>query len=96
MFKRRGEVVKVGDLFEKYKKTLIAPQKTVETEALRVIGELVGIKLKEDQLSYTVSSKILYIQASSLIKQEIVFKKEEILTELKRCLGIKNSPQNIL
>ncbi|MEZ4103873.1 MAG: hypothetical protein R3B60_01150 [Candidatus Paceibacterota bacterium] len=96
MAKRRGEIVKVGTLFEKYKNTLIAPQKTVETEALRVIGEMVGIKLNEDQVSYTVSAKILYINSSSLVKQEIVFHKEKILSELVKNLGQKNSPQNIL
>lgn len=96
MFKRRGEIIAVRDLFEKYRKTLQAPQKTVELEAIRVIGELAGLTLKEDQLEYVVSSRVLSIKAPSLLKQEIKLKQAEILTELKKRLGAKSSPNTIL
>ncbi len=96
MAKRRGEIVAVRDLFEKYRKTLQAPQKTVEIESIRVVGELFNVKLTEQQVKYTVATKTLYISASSLIKQELKFQHEVILKELKKRLGLKNSPQCIL
>jgi hypothetical protein len=96
MLKRRGEIVAVKDLFEKYRKTLQAPQKTVEVEAIRVIGELTHITLKEHQVLYTVSSRVLAINAPSLMKQEIKMKQAEVLSELKKRLGVKNSPQTVL
>jgi hypothetical protein len=96
MFKRRGEIVAVKDLFEKYRKTLQAPQKTVELEAIRVIGELTNITLKENQVSYTVSTRVLSINAPSVIKQELKFKHTELLSELKKRLGTKSSPQTVL
>ncbi|KKT78006.1 MAG: hypothetical protein UW75_C0051G0003 [Parcubacteria group bacterium GW2011_GWF2_44_8] len=96
MFKRRGEIVAVKDLFEKYRKTLQAPQKTVELEAIRVIGELTNITLKEHQISYTVSTRVLAINAPSVIKQELKFKHTELLSELKKRLGAKSSPQTVL
>jgi hypothetical protein len=96
MFKRRGEIVAVRDLFEKYRKTLQAPQKTVELEAIRVIGELVNITLKEHQVFYTPSSRILAIKAPSILKQEVAMKRDAILTELKHRLGAKNAPQTLL
>lgn len=96
MFKRRGEIVAVKDLFEKYRKTLQAPQKTVEMEALRVIGEITGLQLKEEQLKYTVSSRVLTIKAPSLLRQEVALKQPQILVELKKRLGAKNAPQTIL
>ena len=96
MFKRRGEIVAVKDLFEKYRKTLQAPQKTVEMEAIRVVGETLQINLKEDQVKYTVSSRVLAIKAPSLIRQEVAMKQKEVLAELKKRLGDKNAPQTIL
>lgn len=96
MFKRRGEIVAVKDLFEKYRKTLQAPQKTVELEGIRVIGELTNITLREDQIEYTPSTRILFIKAPSLIKQEVKMKNNNILSELKKRLGAKSAPQTIL
>lgn len=96
MIKRRGEIVAVKDLFEKYRKTLQAPQKTVEIEAVRVIGEITNLKLREDQVEYTVATRVLAVKASSLIKQEIKIKNNLILDELKKRLGGKSSPLTIL
>lgn len=96
MAKRRGEIVAVRDLFAKYRNTLQAPQKTVELESVRVIGELTGVKLEEEQIKYVVSSRTLRINAPGLIKQELKFKHELILKELKNRLGVKNCPQIIL
>lgn len=96
MFKRRGEIVALKDLFNKYRNTLIAPQQTVEVEALRVVGELCGFVLKENQVKYTVSTKTLAFSVPGVIRQEIKLKQKEILNELKKRLGEKNSPEILL
>jgi len=97
MFKRRGgEIVKVKDLFEKYRKVLQPPQKTVELESIRVIGEVVGVKLLEHQVGYTVSTRTLAIKAPGLLKQEVRMRNKDVLEELKKRLGVKNSPLQIL
>jgi len=96
MTKRRGEIVAVRDLFAKYRNTLQAPQKTVEIEVIRVVGELTKITLNESQVKYKVNSRTLVINAPSLIKQELKFQHEVILKELKKRLGVKNSPSCIL
>lgn len=96
MVKRRGEIVAIKDLFSKYKNTLIAPQQSVEIEALRVVGELLGLTLNEGQVKYTVSTKTINFQVPSIIKQEIKLKQREILHELKKRLGPKNSPDSLL
>ncbi len=96
MEKRRGEIVPLRDLFAKYKKTLVAPQKTVELEVLRVVGELIGLKLKEEQITYTVASRTVSIKAPSLIKQEIKLKHALIMSELEKRLGKKNCPKHLL
>ncbi len=96
MSRRRGEVVAIKDLFSKYKNTLIAPQATVEIELIRVVGELVGVTLREDQVSYTVSTRTISVVASGMIKQEIRLKQDAIVAELKKRLGAKNAPQHII
>jgi hypothetical protein len=95
MRKRRGEVTAIKDLFSKYRHTLIAPQKTVEMEVIRVVGEITGLTLKESQVTYTVSSRTVGISAPSLIKQEIKLKQTAILKELGSRLGAKATPQHI-
>jgi hypothetical protein len=94
--KRGSEITAVKDLFEKYRKTLRAPQKTVEIEAIRVIGELTKISLKETQVSYTVSTRTLSYNAPSLIRQELKKYQSEIIKELKIRLGEKSAPNLIL
>lgn len=94
--KRRGEVTPVKDLFSKYKLLLTPPQKTVEMEVIRVVGELVGLRLSEQQVTYTVSTRTVLLQVSGMIKQEVKIKQVEILSELKKRLGEKNAPTHIL
>jgi len=96
MRKSRGEIVAVKDLFAKYRQILQAPQKSVEVEAIKVVGEVLGIKLSEDQIKYTVSSQILHIKASGMLKQEIKIREKEIIKNLKQTLGAKSSPKTIL
>ncbi len=89
-------MVAVRDLFQKYKNTLIAPQKTIELEAVRVLGEVCNLKLKEEQVKYTPSSRTLVFVVSSLLKQAMKINQNKIFTELKKRLGPKNSPTTIL
>lgn len=96
MRKSRGEIVAVRDLFAKYRQTLQAPQKSVELEAIKAIGEVVGIKLNEEQLRYTVSSRVLHIKAAGILKQEIKLKESEVIKHLNEVLGKKNAPKTIL
>lgn len=96
MAKRRGEIIPLKNLFNKYKTLLIAPQKTVELEMIRVVGELVGITLKESQVSYTPSTRTLAVNASGMIKQEIKLHYKDIYNEMRVRLGEKNSPKHIL
>ena len=57
MRKGRGEIKRVSDLFEKYRKTLIAPQKTVIGAFVEVVDDVLGIKLKPESVRYAPGSK---------------------------------------
>lgn len=94
--KRPGEVVAIKNLFAKYKKTLQAPQKTVELEVILIVGELLNLTLREDQVSYTPATRVLFINASSLLKQRLKQQEKEILTLLASRLGAKSTPKTML
>lgn len=87
---------RVGDLFEKYRKTLKAPQGSVEVAAIEVICEVTRFTLKREQVSYTVSTRTLHLNAPSLLKSEIRFHHQTILDGLKTKLGERSCPLIIL
>lgn len=96
MRKGRGEVKKVGDLFEKYRRTLIAPQRTVITTFIEVTEEILGVSLPDKAVTYTPGSKTLSVVAPGPIKSEIRLHYDEILAHMKGRLGEKNAPVTIL
>lgn len=96
MRKGRGEVKKVGDLFEKYRRTLIAPQKTVVAAFVEVVEEVLGIRVRPEAVRYTPSSRTLFVTAGGPLKSEIKLHADEIVAHLKGRLGEKNAPETIL
>lgn len=95
MKSRRGEIIKVADLFEKYKKVLRAPQSSVIKEVIEVITDLTGVALSPKYVKYAVHSKTVSITAPAILKQEIKLHQEEILIHLKARLGEKSVPKII-
>jgi hypothetical protein len=97
MKKMRGNgIVKVSDLFAKYIQTLKAPQKTVITTFISVVSELFDLSISPEQCSYSVSSKILTLHVSGMIKTEIKLNKKHIQNRMVEILGEKNVPKDIL
>lgn len=93
--KRRGELIKVSGLFEKYKKTLIAPQSSVVTVFTEVVSDVCKINLKKNQVTYSVTSKTITLQTPSIIKHEILRVQQEVLDHCRGRLGDKSCPKNI-
>ena len=86
---------RLGDLFERYRKRIKAPQASVEKECLIIINELMQFDLKTSQIEYTVSSRTLSLRIPSVLRTEILLKKTEILEKLKAHLGADNCPTHI-
>ena len=93
---RGGEIKKVGDLFEKYKRVLRAPQGIVTDAFIEVVSDLVGIEIPKDRISYSVHNKTLTMRISGPLKTEILLKKKEILLHMKGRLGEKSVPKVFL
>lgn len=86
----------VGDLFEKYRTRLRAPQATVEKACVRTIAEVTGFSVTEEQVVYTVHTRTITIHAPSLIKSELRFHHDVILKNLEEELGAEGCPKTIL
>jgi len=93
---RGGEVKKVGDLFDKYKRTLRAPQGIVTDAFIEVVTDLVGIEIPKERISYSVHNKTLTMRISGPLKSEILLKKKEILTHMKGRIGEQSVPKVFL
>jgi len=90
------KMVKIGDLFIKYKKRFVAPQASVEKEVIDSVYTQTGYKLDKTKVSYKVSTRIVTLNIPSVLKSEVLFKQQEILKELEKTLGQKNGPKKIL
>jgi hypothetical protein len=86
----------VGDLFEKYRKNLKPPQASIEKECVRVITEVTGLDITNFKLTYTVATRTVSLQMPSIIKTEIQFHQQEILSRLQNDLGENSCPKVII
>jgi hypothetical protein len=92
----KGQLVKVNDLFEIYRKRLRAPEGSVKSVVIEVVSDLFGVTLTPAQIGYTPGSKILTIKAPGTIKTEMRLRKNEILAHLAGRLGEKSAPTEIV
>jgi hypothetical protein len=93
----RGEGIKpLGSLFEKYKRQLIAPQRSVKKCFAEVLHDLYGFSIKESEVDYSVTKKALTLKVRGPLKTEILLHRQEILVHLKGRLGEKSAPNTIL
>jgi len=83
-------------LFEKYKKTLKAPEATVINTFIEVLDEVLQVSLKASQITFSPSTKLLRIQVGGPIKSEILLHKKELLAHLTGRLGDGSAPKDIL
>jgi translation elongation factor EF-Tu-like GTPase len=86
----------VGNLLSRYKNYFTPPQSSVVKECLIVIEQVSGIELEQKHLTYTVSSRTLTIQTSSVIRSELKRHHHTIIVELQKKLGTHNAPTNII
>ncbi len=96
MRKGRGEITKISALFEKYKNTLQAPEKTVVDCFTEVVEDVIGLRVPHKAVKYTVYSQTLSVSVSGPLKSEIKLRKSEILTHMKGRIGEKNAPKEII
>lgn len=96
MRKARGEIKKVADLFEKYRRTLVAPERTVVIAFVEVVEDLVGIAVPPEVVRYSPATRTLSVNGAGPLRAEIRMRRDEILAHMKGRLGERNAPTTIL
>ena len=86
----------VGDLFAKYRARFVAPQASVEKACAEAIQEVAGMTITSDQITYTVATRTISVQAPSIVKSELRFHHQAILNRLEAELGERGAPKAIL
>jgi len=93
--KRRGELVRVSSLFDKYKIILEPPQATVITTVSEVLSDVCGVAVEKKNIKYSVVTKTITLTVPGIVKQEIARHHSEIINHLRGRLGAK-APTTIL
>jgi len=93
---RGSGVKKIGDLFEKYKNKLQAPQATVVNGFIEVVEKEFDYHIQKHLCTYSPHSKTISLSISGPVKTEILLNQNLILTELSKKIGEKNTPKQIL
>ncbi|MDB9944436.1 hypothetical protein OAD26_00350 [bacterium] len=96
MRKSSDSIQNIGSLFDKYRKRLKAPQKTVINTFQEVVADLFGIHIDEKDCGYTVSNRMFRLNVSGPFKTEILMRKKEVLLHMKGRLGEKSTPKEII
>ena len=86
----------LGNLLARYKERFKPPQASVVKECIEVIESVSGIVLEQKHLTYTVSTRTLVVQASSMIRSELKTHHSAITLELQKRLGAHNAPKLII
>lgn len=93
---RGKEIKKVSDLFDKYKKRLVAPEGSVIEAFIEVVDDLLSIEVAKSKVKYNPASRTLSLKVAAALRSEIKIHESEIIAHLKGRLGEKNAPLIIL
>lgn len=96
MFGRDRQLRPIQGLFEKYQRTLKAPQKVVVDTFTEVVHDLLGVQIDTADVTYSVSQKTLTVRLSGVLVSELRVHEAEILHHMKGRLGAQNVPKKIL
>lgn len=88
-----AELKKVSSLFDRYKKTLIAPEASVINAFVEVVDDLLGISFPKNKIKYNPATKILTFSGSGLLRGECKLHEPEIIAHLRGRLGDKSAPK---
>lgn len=91
-----AELKKVSSLFDKYKKSLIAPEASVVNVFVEVVEDLLGTNCPKERVRYNPSTKTLSFSGAGVIRGECKVHEMEIITHLRGRLGDKSAPKFIL
>jgi len=93
----RGQgIKKLNDLFEKYRKNLVAPEQSVRIVFVEVVEEVLGIVVSEKKVNYSPHTRLIHLKMAGALRSEVLLHKQEILSHVKGRLGEKSAPVDLV
>ena len=86
----------LSSFFQKYQKTLTAPEASVIDCFVEVVDDVLGISIQSKYIKYTPQTRTLSLTVGGPLKSEIKLHQTEILNHVKGRLGSKNTPTSII
>lgn len=84
----------VGNFLEKFR-NIAPPERFIKEVFIKTTLDIVGIKIKDSDIKIT--RDIIYVSTNSIVKNEIFFKKQEILERVnKELIAHKKTIKNII
>ena len=93
---RGGDIKKIADLFNVYKKRLRPPERTVVEAFQEAVAECTSFEVDSKHVSYNPHSRTVIVGAPGPVRSEIFLQKDEILSQLSKRLGAQNAPKHII
>ena len=88
--------VKIGALFEKYKKRLRPPQGIVVSAFCAIVEDELGATLSPAQVRYNVHTGVISVTTSGPLKSEIRLRQKRLLSLCRDTLGDLGAPKSIV
>lgn len=87
-----AELKQVSSLFDKYKKTLVAPEASVVNAFVEVVDDLLGIHCPKSKIKYNPTTKTLSFSGAGILRGECKIHEPEIIAHLRGRLGDRGAP----
>ena len=95
--RHRGQgIVRAGDLFDKYRKTLRAPQRSVVSAFIDAVEKTLNHTVDSELCTYAPKTKTLAVRTRGILKEEIRKEKRHILNYMREKLGERSTPTDIV
>ena len=93
--RKRGEIKAISEILEVYKNRVVCGETIVVKETIEVVSDLLNVCLKESEIKYNTSNRLLIV-LNGVLKSEMRLHKESILQHLKGRLGANNCPVDLI
>jgi hypothetical protein len=92
----QGSYNHIRDLFAVYKTKLIAPERSVKEVCVVCVKEICGFDITREQVAYTPTTKTVTFIVPSIIRQELMMRKSQLLMVMEHKLGHRSAPKEII
>lgn len=93
---RHTKTVALSGILDAYKGRFSAPQQSVIDGFCYVVKTVIGLDIDQKHISYTPSTRTIFVRGPDMMKQELKMREQEIFSAITEKMGKKNTPLHIL